>query len=511
MGRGYDVIVVGGGGSGLAAAVSAAENGARVLLLEKNRQLGGTTAIAVGSFTANSTRMQRKTGIEDSPEDHEEDAGKFAPAAIEAGNHRGLRQFFLRNGADTLDWLQAMGISFYGPTVEPPNRVPRMHTVVPNAKAYVATLQAKLLRLGGMIRCGAPVRELVVDGGCVTGVVAECDGRPMEFEARRGVVLATGDYSNSPELIGQYKGPQFAAIEGINETATGDGHVLARQVNARLVNMEVTYGPEIRFIPTARPNVTQMLPTRGVLARAMGWLMPLAPKVLIHAVIKRLLVTWQHPENAMLDDGAILVNAGAERFCNETVTPDREIAIAAQAGKICYVLLDEGLIERYSAWPHYVSTAPEIAYAYVADYLRLRSDVAVEAESLAALARRRGLPEEALCRTVQTYNRCAGGQEPDPWGRTGQRRPLEGRRWVLLGPAKAYFTTAEGGVAINEGLQVLDCSDRPIPGLYAVGTVGTGGQILWGHGLHIAWALTSGRLAGKQVARAQPCCSRSEV
>ena len=41
---------------------------------------------------------------------------------------------------------------------------------------------------------------------------------------------------------------------------------------------------------------------------------------------------------------------------------------------------------------------------------------------------------------------------------------------------------------------------EPIPGLFAVGQNGLGGQILWGHGLHIAWALTSGRLVGKFLA-----------
>ena len=45
-------------------------------------------------------------------------------------------------------------------------------------------------------------------------------------------------------------------------------------------------------------------------------------------MIRRLLVTWQHPEDALLDDGAILVNARGERFCDETLWPQREIAIA---------------------------------------------------------------------------------------------------------------------------------------------------------------------------------------
>ena len=86
-----DVIVIGGGGSGLAAAVSAVEQGCSVLLLEKQPQLGGSTGIAVGSLTANRTTMQRAAQLEDTLDAHAEDAGKFAPADIEArkrGNSR---------------------------------------------------------------------------------------------------------------------------------------------------------------------------------------------------------------------------------------------------------------------------------------------------------------------------------------------------------------------------------------------------------------------------------------
>ena len=68
---------------------------------------------------------------------------------------------------------------------------------------------------------------------------------------------------------------------------------------------------------------------------------------------------------------------------------------------------------------------------------------------------------------------------------------------MLLGPARAYFTTTEGGAAIDPDLRVLDARGIPIPGLYAVGQNGLGGQILWGHGLHIGWALTSGHRVGK--------------
>lgn len=477
----FDVIVVGGGGSGLAAAVSAAEHGASVLLLEKHAQLGGATGIAVGSLTANRTRMQADAGIVDTLDDHAEDAGLFAPPKIEARNNSEMRRWFLDQGADTLNWLMEMGLNFYGPNPEPPNRVPRMHNVVPGAKAYITALQARLIKLGGMVKTDAPVFELILDGGRVKGVKADVNGERRVFFADLGVILAAGDYANSPALISRFKGEQFAHIEGISERATGDGHLLAEKAGAQLINMDVTYGPELRFVPPKTKTFQQLLPTRGPFARLMGLVVPLIPQFLMSMMIKRLLVTWQHPEDALFNEGAVLINQNGERFCQETESPQREIEIANQPGKIGYILLDRRLIERFSQWPNFISTAPKIGYAYVEDYLKLRSDVAAQGASLDEIAKKRSIPLENLKKSAQE-----GGLVKAPW--------------VLLGPAKAYFTTTEGGVVINKKFQALDAEDKPILGLYAVGQNGLGGQILWGHGLHIAWAITSGRLVGQQLA-----------
>ena len=486
----WDVIVVGGGGSGLAAAVRAAEQGCRVLLLEKCAQLGGTTGIAVGSYTANRTVHQRRAGIEDDAHRHEADAGQFGPAEIQARNNGALRLFFLEQAAETLDWLMGLGLRFHGPSPEPPNRVPRMHNVVPNAKAYIAVLQSRLLRLGGTIVCQAQVTGLTwtTDAATrrVSGVVAEVAGQgSVTFSARLGVVLAAGDYANSTALIARYKGQSFAKIEGINPHSTGDGHQIAEQAGGQLVNMDVTYGPELRFIPPPRKPFSQLLPGSGPAAWLMGRLLPLVPQAVIHRMIKRLLVTWQHPEDALFDDGAILVNQRGQRFCQECESPAREIAIADQPEKWAYLVLDGALIQRYSRWPHFVSTAPEIAYAYVDDYRRLRPDITVMADQLDPLAKQRGLPLETLRTTVAASPSMNGGP------------------WVLLGPVKAYFTTTEGGVQVDTSLQVLDAAGNTIPGLYAVGQNGLSGMVLWGHGLHIAWAITSGRLAGQTIAQSR--------
>jgi succinate dehydrogenase/fumarate reductase flavoprotein subunit len=391
---------------------------------------------------------------------------------------------------------------FYGPSPEPPTRVPRMHNVIPNAKAYIAVLQSRFITLGGTIMCNAPVEELVRKDGRVTGIEARIAGKTVSFAARRGVVLAAGDYTNCPELIGKYKGPRFTKIEGINPHATGEGHFLAERIGARLLNMDITYGPEIRFVPPARKPFSQLLPAAGFAARLMARSLPLVPRTFIDAIIKRLLVTWQHPEDKLFAEGAILINRHGDRFCDEIMTPEREIAIAEQPGKICYILLDKRLMQRFSAWPYYISTAPEIAYAYAKDYRRMRPDITVVATGLDRLAKLSGLSFDHLQAAVEAFNRYVSGEIEDPFGRRSDDQPLEDGQWMLLGPAKAYFSTAEGGVAINTSFQVLNTDGQPIEGLYAVGSNALSGMVLWGHGLHIAWAITSGRLLGELLGRA---------
>ncbi len=497
----YDVIVVGAGGSGLAAAVSAAEHGGRVLVLEKQPQPGGTTGIAVGSYTAAGTRWQREQKIDDDPAAHAEDAGKFAAPEIEARNNAELREWFLGQTAETLDWLYEFGLNFVGPSPEPPNRVPRMHNVVPGAKAYIAALQLALQEAGGELRCNADVEQLIQENGRVVGVRASIDGEPRKLQASRGVVLAAGDYANNLDMISRYKGEQFRQIEGINPFAGGGGHELAQRVGAKLVNMDVTYGPELRFVPSSKRPFQQWLPASGPWARLLGIIARRAPKWIMRAAVKRLLVTWQHPENSLFDDGAILLNKLGRRFVDETKWPDREIAVAQQPDKVAWIFMDCRLMDRYSRSPHFISTAPDIAYAYVADYMQLRPDVSHFGITLSELTQDVGLPGEAVIQSIEQFNRYVANETPDEFGRMGDAHPLDcgPERYLLLGPVKAYFTTTEGGAAINRRLQVLDTEGEVIPGLYAVGQNGLGGMILWGHGLHIAWAMTSGRLAGQFV------------
>jgi fumarate reductase flavoprotein subunit len=477
-----DVLIVGGGGAGLAAAVEASALGARVMLLEKLPHLGGTTSIAVGSFTAARTTLQSAAGVLDGPAWHDEDIGKFAPH-LECYNNRPLRRVLTEHAGETLSWLMDLGLQFHGPSREPPNRVPRMHNVVPNAKAYIAALQRHALRTGVRMFLEHRVQTLVRgEEGRVLGLEARApDGRSVRIAARKGVILAAGDYSNGPEVKSEYLPPEISAIEGINPNSTGDGHRLAKAAGAELLNMDIVYGPEIRFVPPPRAPFTQLLPANPPLAKMAAALVGLLPKAVLTRAMKSLLVTWQHPETSLFRQGAILINRNGEIFADEKAAP--ELAIPQQPGKIAYILLDHRLAELYSKWPNFISTAPEIAYAYVQDYKRLRPDVYAESDSLEGLAAKIRVAPSALHKSVEA-------------------RPAFGRRgpFIALGPVKSWIVTTEGGVRINERMEALDARGAVIPGLYAAGSTGMGGIVVWGHGLHIAWALTSGRLAGRNAA-----------
>ena len=103
-----DVVVVGGGGSGLAAAVEASSHGAAVTLVEKRPQLGGTTGLAVGSFTAATTSLQRAAKVDDRTTWHQQDIAKFAPDR-EPKNNASLRAWLVNNAEKSKDVRSSPG------------------------------------------------------------------------------------------------------------------------------------------------------------------------------------------------------------------------------------------------------------------------------------------------------------------------------------------------------------------------------------------------------------------
>ncbi|MGE3711257.1 MAG: FAD-dependent oxidoreductase [Hyphomicrobiaceae bacterium] len=485
----YDVIVVGGGGSGLAAAAEAASYGARVLLIEKGAELGGTTAWSVGAYTTSSTPHQKRAGVVDSPEQHYADMDAVNANAKRPDN-LGLRRILCFEGPDTLRWLMDMGVEFVGPNPEPPHTRPRMHNVVPSAKAYIYAVGKRCRELGVEIKCSCALADLVQEGGRIIGVEAEHgDGRRSVYRANTAVILASGDFSASKPMRARYFAQEVVNAEPMNPLATGEVLELGEKLGGRIVNGEyfAFYMPRMRFIPPKEQNWVMRLPPWPIVGKAVRWGLGSLPQALIRPLLMKFITTSLGPEPSLFRNGAALINPSGALIEVDFSSPAKHLAL--DPSNKGYILFDAKIAQRYEKWPDFVSTAPNVAYAYLNDYRKSRKDIYYEAPTLAELASRLGMSADTLAASIEAHNQAQT--------ETGKR--LTEPPFHALGPARGYLTQTEGGLAVSDRLEVLGADNAPIPGLFAAGCAGQGGVLLDGHGHHIAWAFVSGRYAARSA------------
>jgi succinate dehydrogenase/fumarate reductase flavoprotein subunit len=481
-----DVLVVGGGGAGLAAAIEARSMGASTILVEKNPELGGTTAWSIGSFTATGTPQQKKAGIVDSTDAHFADMPKFAGPDADRDNPE-LRRLFVDNANDTLRWLMSMGVEFFGPMPEPPHTKPRMHNVLPNSRAYIRLLGAHAKKIDVDIRCGFRATRFLLDGDRVTGVAGDGPDGSVNITAR-SVVLASGDYAANADLKAKYISEAVSRVDAMNPTATGDGHEMAFPLGARVLNGNMLSGPNLRFIPPPRETIDRRLPPSRFITRIMKLALTHLPAKLLNPFVLRFTTTSMAPELDLFRSGALLVNKLGAQI--DAPPPQLGLRIAEQPDKMGYVIMDASLARKYSAWPDFIATAPGVAYAYFDDFRRTRPDIFHKADNIAGLAKILGMDSGTLENAIVAHNT---GDIPNK---------LATPPFYALGPAKSYIVLTDGGLAVNGDLELLGHGDKPVPGLWAAGSAGQGGLILKGHGHHIGWAFTSGRIAGRKAAAA---------
>ena len=430
-----DVVVAGAGGSGLMAALAAAEHGASVLVLEKARNIGGKTAIAIGSFTASETALQRAAGVADSHDDHLADMTALAETiGIKLDPDRARLR--IAEDAVTLARLCELGVRFSGPHPEAPHRVARMHNIVPGPRALVETLAAACRERGVRFMTGCGASDLAVGtGGRVTGLIAATDGGM--FRAQAGaVVLCAGDYTANRDLLRRLA-PEATLAEPILATHTGDAHAMAVRIGAAATDMERIRAPHIRT------------------------------------------TTWPHvePSPGLYELGAVLVDREGR-----ALSPSHD-GIDAPAEDL-FLVIDSRVAPSLASigddvgpgrdgWRRtgrpFIGTAPGIAYAYLEDCAG--REWYLQAASISEVAGRIGCAAETL----------AGlGKAP----------------FHVIGPVRRYMMGVGGALATGTDMAVLDTDGSAIPGLYAAGEASAWMEYAGGHGYGISWATTSGRLAG---------------
>lgn len=473
----YDVIVVGGGGSGLAAAAAAGQAGAKVLVLEKQPTLGGTTWLAVGSISAAGTRLQKRAGIQDDPQGFIEDMAAFTADLLPRDNPD-LRAMLAREAGKTVDWLEDLGVAFAGPYAEPPHRVLRMHNTVPGPRLIVDRLERAARLSGAVIQTGATTQELLQDSNRrVYGVTFRVDGQERRAIARGGVILASGDFSGNDAMRQAYLASAAARAVPLNPNNQGDGFSLVEPLKAALCNMDAIFGPQLRFRRASRLGLNELMPSWPWLARAAAIFFMYAPKWMLKPLVRSLMIANMSPSERLFEAGAVLVASAGQLL--DSARPAQSVAHTED--RTGYIVMSAQIAKQFDSLPNYISTAPGIAYAFFNDYAHGRPDLVHSAENVNSLAVALGMDELSLESALEGIS----------------KTPL-----VALGPVQAMLTTTEGALSVDEKCQVLDANNTVLTGLYAVGCMGQGGMLLRGHGLHLAWAFTSGRIAGNLAAQA---------
>ena len=117
----------------------------------------------------------------------------------------------------------------------------------------VAKLRRSMMDRDIPLWLNAPMKALISQDGRVIGAEVERDGRSVKIRARRGVLLATGGFSQDPALRQEHQpAPTGAAWSASAPGATGDGIHLGRQVHAALDFMGSAWWSPTYTVPDGR-------------------------------------------------------------------------------------------------------------------------------------------------------------------------------------------------------------------------------------------------------------------
>jgi fumarate reductase flavoprotein subunit len=416
-----DVIVVGAGIAGLVTALSIQESGRATVLVEKQPQIGGSSAMSGGFFAFWDTDEQRERGVEDSRELFRSDLIALGGGAADES----LIDAYLDAQHDTYRWLKDHGVSFDAVEVSSGQSAARSHHA--DIRTVLDDLAAQFETSGGTLLTGHAVRRLLLDDDRVTGVVADAGAETIEVRAPGGVVLCSGGFSRATDLLAVFAPDQRHAIPYGGQGNTGDGLRMAWLLGAGMADMGYvagTYGSH----PDTGDEFHELLTAYYL--------------------------------------GAIIVNERGERFVDESQS---------------YKVLGRACLHQPDGLGFQVFDATVRAKSHPG--LPLKDMEMLErqghlhhADTLEELAEVAGIDASALGDTIAQYNEVVSGARADPLGRSslvnggGALVPIETAPFYAY-PAKSLMTTTYAGITVTPRGEVTRIDGSVIPGLFAVGEI----------------------------------------
>ncbi|WP_440897721.1 FAD-dependent oxidoreductase [Amphibacillus sp. Q70] len=461
-----DIVVIGAGASGMAAALRADELGADVVLLEKMPFIGGAISVSGGNQVVMGSELQEEAGVSD------DSVESMVNDFLENGaylNDEDILTFFAEEVGETTDWLnQYVGIEYDmddGLHVLAEYENDRELAYVDGGPGFTATAEEAIENSNIELYTSTTANELVVEDEEIVGVIAqESNGRTYEISSQ-SVILATGGYGNSDELLTEEL--EDILYYGI-ESATGDGILMAQEA-ADADTQLMEYGKQY-------PNGVEV--SEGIAKSTIGGNI-----------------------TAFNEGSAILINDAGERVVNEKGS-NREILDVQleEESQMFYLLLDE---ETFDMW------TPGLEHAGISEndingWLENNGSETpyfLHGETLEEVAEIADIDPTVLTETVEEYNTAVQNENDEAFNRPVEfmNKEIEGDYFYLI-EQKPRFATTMGGLVLNEDLQVMNTEQEAVTGLYAAGEIEGG---VMGDdspsGANNAWALTSGKAAAERA------------
>jgi 3-oxosteroid 1-dehydrogenase len=527
----FDVIIIGSGAAGMFCALAAQDLGLNCVVLEKDRKLGGGSAISAGTLWVGANHLNAKSGDNDS--DSPDEVADYLRYVGADGLNPHRMQVFVDTAPDALRFFEALGLPFrlttfpdhyYGvaPGGKARGRIVDLPAISANAlgtyRDSVALPAGPLFRLGGsqvqalggpnstqawqaasdaqrdspdlrgagagliswlvklatkrgaILRTNTDVSRLELTDGRITGVVTAQGER---IAAQRGVVLATGGYESNPELVRIYEAlPGWQSM--FPESLTGDGLVMATEHGAAIETISNNLSVFLGFRnPDEQPGGTALCRLSGI--------------------------------QELIAPHTVVVNRSGRRFADETFFQALAPALRIFDPKTrelpnlpCFLIFDQQYVADHS----FAGRRPGDAIP----------SWVPRANSLAELGTQLGIVPESLAETVKCFNEdVARGQDTQfhrgetPWGqsRFSARQTLGTIATPPFYGIELHPTAlCSAGLCTDLAGQVMNVRGSPLPGLYAIGNAAARKETGSGYqtGFSLGSAMTFGLIAARNLA-----------
>lgn len=461
-----DVVILGGGAAGISAGIEARDAGASVIVVEKSAEPGGAAITSGGGCLIVGSPLQKKAGIQDTPDLAFDDWMKWGGAEADAVWARYYIEHTLH---DLFHWAEDNGVTWVDIKPQEGNSVVRWTRAHDSGRGLMTKLIASFKAKGGTVLTETAVTGILRDNGRATGIAATTsDGRSLSIRAK-SVVVTTGGFNSNLDMVLEarpdLKGDRI--MEGSGRGATGDGHKLLREIGAYF-----THTDQIWFYVYSTPDYRDPKGRRGLPFR--------------------------------LVPGYIWINQQGRRFHNESKTGGNSgaPALMAQRPRMAWAVADRAMLANMTVSDPYYQNGEETIRERVEELLA-NSPYIKKANTLEELADRMQVDKPAFLETVARYNDAfAKGLQTEPeFGKPlGASKPFDTPPYYAI----QMFPLARknfGGVKTDIRCRVLDKHFEPIPGLYAAGELAgmAGGHVNGRAGLEgtmLGPSLFSGRVAG---------------